>query len=309
MDVASRYAKKVGTIVGGKWRLDRLLGTGSTSAVFEATRVDDALPRRVAIKILHAHLCRDETIVRRFLREAYVANAIRHRSLVHVYEDGVTDHSVYLVLDLLEGETLEERRLREGGKLALDAIAGHMLTLMGCLAAVHAAQIVHRDLKPQNVLITNDGEVKLLDFGTARVFDAEGGTPISIEGLVIGTPSFMSPEQARGDRRNIDAQSDIWSLGATMFTTLSGEYVHLGRGAHQRLLAAATKPPRSLATALPLLDPRVTAVIDRALAFEKADRWPDIRAMRTAFRSAITGMFEGISEPPPPSSDAAPPIV
>jgi serine/threonine protein kinase len=308
----SRHAKRVGSIVGGKWVLQRLLGSGSTSAVYEATptmptTMDDN-DERVAIKILHPHLCRDEIVVKRYLREAYVSNTIRHRSLVRVREDGVCENSVYLVLDLLEGETLEDRRLREGGRLALDTIAPLCLEVMSAVSAVHSVGVVHRDLKPQNVLLTTAGELKLLDFGTARVFDVEGETPVSIEGLVIGTPSFMSPEQARGERARIDAQSDIWSLGATLFTILSGEYVHVGRGAHQRLLAAASRPPRSLHSVAPWLDLRVVAVVDRALSFKKEDRYADIASMKIALLKALSSMEAAIlSEPPPPSSDAAPP--
>jgi serine/threonine-protein kinase len=179
--------------------------------------------------------------------------------------------------------------------------------LLSALRAVHAAGIVHRDLKPQNIFATNDGELKLLDFGTARVFDPIPGVrrkPLSMEGLVVGSPSFMSPEAARGERAKIDARSDLWSLGATLFTLLTNEYVHVAKDPHRRLLAAAARPARSLAEAAPWLDPAIVAVIDRALAFDPEARWPDAVAMRRALRSALA-----ISEPPPSESAPATAIV
>ena len=280
----TKHDERVGSIIGGTWRLERLLGWGSTSAVYEAT---DRSGARRAIKILNAALCANETVVQRFLREAYVSSAVRHRSIVHVYADGKSDGSVYLVLDLLEGETLEERRLRAGGKLSLEEVVPIANELMHALAAVHEAGIVHRDLKPQNVFLTRADELKLLDFGTARIEGTEGGSrTLSVEGLVIGSPSFMSPEQARGERGSIDARSDVWSVGATLFTVLSGEYVHLGRDAHQRLLAAATRPARSVASVAPRLDGGVAAVVDRALAFDRKERWQDMEAMRVAFAAS-----------------------
>jgi serine/threonine protein kinase len=279
----------------GDWVLEKLLGWGATSAVYEAINRDDGSHR--AIKILNRALCDDPFVVERFLHEAYLASAIRHRAIVHVYGDGLSDGSLYLVLDLLDGETLEERRLHMT-KLPVDTVMGLADELLSALRAVHAAGIVHRDLKPQNVFATNHGELKLLDFGTAKIFDPVPGVrrqPKSVDGLVVGSPSFMSPEAARGKRGDIDARSDLWSLGATIFTLLSGEYVHVARDPHRRLLAAAMKPARSLAEAAPWVDPAMVAVIDRALAFEAANRWQDARSMREALRAASAFDFPPMS--------------
>ncbi len=280
-----KYEKRLGSVVDGRWRIDALLGWGATSAVYAATHRNG---HRAALKVLHLALCAEPSRTERFLREAGIANAIKHRAVVPIRDDGMTeDGSVYLVLELLEGETLEERRVRMDGRLAIEDFAEVVEELMSAVAAVHAAGIVHRDLKPQNVFLTKRGVLKLLDFGTARIFDRNPGSPISLQGLVIGTPAFMSPEQARGARDEVDAQSDVWSLGAMIFTLLSGEHVHSCRDPHAQLLTAASKPARALSSVANAVDGRIGLVIDRALAFDKADRWPDVQTMRIAFRTAV----------------------
>jgi eukaryotic-like serine/threonine-protein kinase len=285
MQKRTSHENRVGTVIEGKWRLDALLGVGSTAAVFAATHRNG---HQATLKIMHRSLASDPSVAARFQREAYIANAVRHRAIVPVRDDATTEEGTpYLVLDRLDGETLEARRERFGGTLSLEELAPIAEELMSALAAVHAAGVVHRDLKPHNVFLTTAGEVKLLDFGTARAFDRVPGAPVSVQGLVIGTPSFMSPEQARSAHREIDGRSDVWSLGALLFTVLSGHYVHEGRDSHARLLAAAQLGPRSLASVMPALEGAVAGVIDRALAFAKEDRWQDVQAMRVAFRRAV----------------------
>ena len=280
-----RYEKRVGTVVDGRWRIDSLLGRGSTAAVYAATHRNG---HRATLKILHPALCADPAIIERFLREAGIANAIKHRAIVPIGDDGTTeDGCAYLVLELLDGETLDDIKERGGGRIPLEELAPMAEEMMSALSAVHAAGVIHRDLKPGNVFITTEKRLKLLDFGTARIFDRAGNSKLSVQGLVLGTPSFMSPEQAKGIREEVDAQSDVWALGAMFFTLLSGENVHEGKDDHQRLLAAALKPARSLASVAPAVDARVVTVIDRALAYAKHDRWPDVQSMRGAFRNAV----------------------
>ncbi len=280
---SSKYEGRLGT-TAGPWRLESLLGAGATAAVYRAKSDAGDL---AAVKVLHASLCADASMCERFRREAYLPAAVRHASIVRVLDDGLmADGCAYIALELIEGETLDALK-EKGGPLPLERVAPIARALLDAIAAVHGAGIIHRDLKPGNVLMTPQGELKLLDFGTARVLDDAGTPKLTRRGLVLGTPSFMAPEQALGRRDKVDAQSDVWSLGATLFTLLTGEFVHQERDAHSRLLATASKPARKIGTVAPTLPAAVGDVIDRALAYDKSQRWASVVEMRDAFVAAL----------------------
>ncbi|MBX3190072.1 MAG: serine/threonine protein kinase [Labilithrix sp.] len=292
--------RRVGTIIGGKWRVDALLGSGSMAAVYAVTHRNGA---RAALKILHPTLCTDPAVCERFLGEGYLANSVKHPGIVRVLDDGVTDDGcVFLTMDLLEGDTLEALRVKRGNKIPVVEALDIADKLMDCLSAVHTAGIIHRDLKPQNVFCCDDGTVKLLDFGVARVFDRTSQSKLSMFGLVLGTPSFMSPEQALGSRDKVDHRSDIWSLGATLFTAITGETVHLGANVQAKLLAAATVKARSITLVKQDLPSPIAAAIDMALRFKKEDRWQTTDAFRRALRDAREGA--GLGRPAAPAARA-----
>jgi serine/threonine-protein kinase len=161
---------------------------------------------------------------------------------------------------------------------------------MDVLQAVHAAGIIHRDIKPQNVFVCSPKgrvrSIKLLDFGVARLFDQGGKSKLSVFGLVLGTPSFMAPEQAIGAREKVGHRTDIWSLGATLFAVITGQTVHLGPNVQAKILAAATAKARSISMVKPDLPAPIAVAIDTALRFEQADRWQSVKAFRRAFRDA-----------------------
>lgn len=300
--------RRLGTIIGGKWRVDELLGTGSMAAVYAVTHRNGA---RAALKILHPSLCADPAVCERFLGEGYLANSVKHAGVVRVLDDGVTDDGcVFLTMDLLEGDTLESLRQKRGGRIPVVEMLDLGDMLMDVLSAVHSAGIIHRDLKPQNVFVCTDGTLKLLDFGVARVFDRMAQSKLSVVGLVLGTPSFMSPEQALGMRDKVDHRSDIWSLGATLFTSLTGETVHLGANVQAKLLAAASMHARSITMVMPDLPPGISTAIDVALRFKKEERWQSTDAMRRALREARDALVGGSSVVEPydsRSEDAQPP--
>jgi serine/threonine-protein kinase len=300
-DVRLWIEGRVGATVRGHYRLDRLLGVGGTSAVYAATHRDG---RRVALKMLHPQFAKYADVRERFLREGRIANRIVHAGITRVLEDGVDDGgaTVFLVLELLDGETVEERRCASGGRLPLAAAIDVGDRLLDVLAAAHDARIVHRDLKPANLFTTTGGELKVLDFGIARLLEDTGKTE---SGKRIGTPAFMSPEQASGRIREIGPRSDLWSVGAVLFVLLSGYEVHPGTTRTEKELYAATQRARPIESVVSWVSRGLAAVVDRALAFEPDARWQSARQMHAALRAAA-GIEDGRGEVPDRRRAAAP---
>ncbi|MRG90999.1 bifunctional serine/threonine-protein kinase/ABC transporter substrate-binding protein [Polyangium spumosum] len=287
--------RRVGRTLRDKYRIERVLGVGGMATVYLAVHRNG---HRVAVKILHPELSASVTQRERFVREGYVANSIEHPGAVRVLDDDVSDDGCpFLVMELLEGETLDQRRRRGGGHLPCrDVLAiGH--ALCDALAAAHDKGIVHRDIKPENVFLTSDGTLKILDFGIARVADEEG------PGGVAGTPAYMPPEQALGDRGSIDARTDLWAVGATMFTLITGRLVHDASRATELLTSTATKPAPRIGDVAPEVPREVARVIDEALAYSRHDRFEDAREMRDAIGSAHAAVYgEALSLMAPRSS-------
>jgi eukaryotic-like serine/threonine-protein kinase len=301
MDSDQREAEsRVGTTLLDKWHLDALIGIGGMASVFAGTHRNGL---RGAVKILSEPFSREADIHARFLREGYIANRVDHPDAVRVLDDDTTsDGRAFLVMELLEGRALHV--LAEGGGGRLDAgcvlfVADRVLDV---LAAAHDKGIVHRDIKPENLFLTFEGHVKVLDFGIARMQEEKSPAPRATQsGSPMGTPAFMAPEQARGRWDLVGPQSDVWSLGATMFTLLAGEVVHNEETVAEILSAAFTKPARSIATAMPDLPKPIADLVDRALALEPAARWSGARAMQAAVREAYREIFgEALPKVAPP---------
>ncbi len=266
----------LGQIVGS-YRITGQLGEGGMGVVFAAEHT--LIGRRVAVKMLQYGLSQRRDMVERFFNEARASALVKHAGIVDVYDFGYhSSGAAFIVMELLEGESLAER-LRRTGRLSIDASVRIARQTASALAAAHRAGIVHRDLKPDNVFLVRDPEiiggdrVKLLDFGIAKLIAHDGGGSQTITGMVIGTPSYMSPEQCAGSK-HIDARSDLYSLGCLLFAMVSGRVPFAGEtgwvvGAHQHL---APPDVRSIA---PEIAAPLAAVIARLLAKSRDDRFPD----------------------------------
>jgi len=268
------------------------------AAVYAATHRNG---NRVAIKVLHRAYAEIEDAKSRFLREGYVANKVGHDNAVTVLDDDeLSDGTPFLVMELLEGVALQDRMAQMGVMPV-----GEMLyigdQILDVLAAAHQREIIHRDIKPANIYLTKSGQVKVLDFGLARVRESNE-VSMTRTGTVIGTTSYMSPEQARGRRDMVDHRTDIFAVGAVLFTALAGRTVHLAQTPMDRLLAAMKEHAPSFAAVVPDAHPDLVALIDGALAFQKDERWPDARAMQDALRK----VYQYIGSAPLPAAGPEP---
>ena len=284
-----RAKARVGQVLKNKWRLDILLGVGGMAAVYAATHRNGS---RAAVKLLHPELSTNALVRARFLREGYVANAVGHEGAVKVIDDDeAEDDSLYLVTELLDGETLEDRRLRHGGCLDVGEVLCLTDRILDVLAAAHAKGIVHRDIKPDNVFITRAGQVKVIDFGIARLREARATKSATRSGVTMGTPAFMPPEQARGLWDEVDARSDLWALGATMVNLLTSRLLHEARSVNEQMMYSMTKKSPSLESMLSGANHDVCRIVNRALAFDKNHRWRDARRMQDAVRGAYYSIY------------------
>jgi serine/threonine-protein kinase len=272
----------LGAVLSNRWRVTELLEVGGTSVVYGGEHRNG---RAVAIKVLRAELAADPQIASRFLAEGRVANTIGHPSIVAILDDDRTEDGVpFLVMERLEGETLQ-RRLCERGPFHVLEVLVVADRVLDALEAAHRAGVLHRDLKPENIFLTRRGEIKLLDFGIARARDypTPGGTML---GQVMGTPAFMSPEQARGQWTRVDERSDIFSLSAALFVLLTDRMPRDAETPHLELLAAMTQAFPKVREVNPNVPSRLAAVLDCGLSVEPEARWPSARAMRAAVRAA-----------------------
>lgn len=282
--------ERVGRVLNEKWTLERLLGKGGMAAVYAAKHRNGA---RAAVKVLHPELARIPEVRERFLREGYAANRVEHRGAVQVLDDDIVQDgedkgSAFIVMELLEGEALEERALRDP-PMTEQELLEIVDAVLEVLEAAHAHGVVHRDLKPENLFLARDEErggtrVKVLDFGLARLTEVEN---VTSAGLALGTPSFMSPEQAAGKRDEVDGRTDIFALGATMFRVFTGKRIHDAEHVVALVVKMATEPAPPIRSVSPAASEVFARVVDRALAFKKEDRYASAAEMRADVRAAL----------------------
>jgi serine/threonine-protein kinase len=289
-----------GTVIADRYRLEGRVGEGGMGEVYAAEHIE--MGRRVAVKLVRPELATDESNLERFRREARAASRIKSPHVVTVYDFGrdAATGRFFLAMEMLEGETLGARIEREGA-LPIPEVLRISRAVAEALDAAHAAKIIHRDLKPENVFLERDGQVKVLDFGIARILDAPAvasGKHLTATATVVGTPAYINPEAA-GRKREVVPQSDLYSLGVMMFEMLVGRLpfddiepivligLHL-RAPPERVRDAA--PDAGVSEAL-------DALVDQLLEKDPADRPESARAVVAALDAAAKA----------PSAASAPP--
>jgi eukaryotic-like serine/threonine-protein kinase len=296
-EAADRAEARVGEVLNDKWTLERLLGVGGMGAVYAGVHRNGA---RAAVKVLHSFLARNEDLRGRFLREGYVANRVDHPGVVKVLDDdviasGPDEGTAYLVMELLVGEPLEARVMRGEPVTERDflVVADAVLEV---LDVAHRSGVVHRDIKPDNIFLSRDDSgatrIKVLDFGLAKVREGQSTT---VHGIALGTPSFMSPEQASGRNDEIDGRTDLFALAATGFRLVTGRKIHDGDNPVVVVMKMGELPAPRIRTIAPHVAAPFARVIDRALEFQREDRYQDAAAMRADVQRALAELGDAAS--------------
>lgn len=308
----------VGAVVDGRYRIEGVLGSGGVGVVYRAEHVHLRSP--VAVKVLGERFGGHDELRTRFEREARAQHRLRHPNIVALSDYGVWEGMPYLTMELLSGETLAARLRREGG-LSPETAVGVLRQMLRGLAFAHGEGIVHRDLKPGNVFVVplpdDPWHVKLLDFGLAKLLDpqaedarAAADPTLTQAGAVLGTPRYMSPEQASGGRA--DARSDVYSAGVLFFEMLTGVHPFPARTRAEQLRAHLVSPVPALGAFRPALrsTPGLDAFLGRALAKERGARFPDAGAMAAALDALptpVATLVDGDATPTPIGGAPRPP--
>jgi serine/threonine-protein kinase len=282
----------IGRLIDNKYQIEARVARGGTGVVYRALHLQ--LNVSVAVKILNSDRISDATAVERFRREAYAAMQVRHPNAIAVLDFGVTsDHLVYVVMELLNGMTLRQK-LKQQCYQSLIEVDNIMQQICAAVAVAHKRKIVHRDLKPENIFLHNfDGEevVRVLDFGLAKLRDLMSDSPVlTRDGLVIGTPLYMSPEQSRG--RPVDKSSDIYSLGVLLYELLTGQLPFRGPSLSALAVKHATEKPLPVYQVRPGLPALINAVVMHALEKSPKKRPGSIVEWAAELQAAIRAVTE-----------------
>jgi eukaryotic-like serine/threonine-protein kinase len=267
----------------GHYEIRSLLGTGGMGEVYLAQ--DTKLDRTVALKILPLDLARDQLRMRRFIQEAKSASALSHPNIITIYEVGEADDTQFIAIEFVDGETLRQRI--NSDKLCVEETLEIAIQVASALGAAHEAGIIHRDIKPDNIMLRRDGYVKVLDFGLAKLTEnsnerllsePEAMTLVNTEpGLVVGTVSYMSPEQARG--LIVDVRSDIWSLGVVIYQMLTGHEPFEAETPTDQIVSIIERQPPPLSFYTEGVPAEIERIVLRALAKDRGDRYQIIQEM------------------------------
>jgi hypothetical protein len=268
----------IGREIGGRYRLTAPLGEGGMATLWRA--LDQQLDREVAVKILRPQYSADPGFAARFKQEARSAASLSHPNIVSVYDYGTDPdgETQYIVMELVEGRDLASV-LRERGRISIEDAVQVAIATASALEAAHRRGIVHRDVKPGNILITEEGDVKVTDFGIAR---AVSEASMTVTGTTLGSVHYFSPEQARGDE--VTGRSDVYALGIVLYEMITGRRPFEGDSAAGVALKRLTDPPPRPMVAGQPLPPGLEAILRRALEREPAQRFPDAGSFAEALR-------------------------
>ncbi len=298
-----------GAVLQQRLRLLRLVGAGGIGVVYEAAPLSGE--GRLAVKLLRRELRDDEVVVARFLGESAASARIDHPGVVHTLDQGrAEDGTPYLVMPLLAGEPLS--RTMNRGRVPVQRATAITAALLDALAVAHAAGVVHRDLKPDNVFLVEGAagvdEVRILDFGLARVIDVAGGAARRTStGMLLGTPGYMSPEQVR-NAKEVGPLTDLWAVAIMLFEMLVGARAYAAANEFERMTKVLTEAPPSIARAAPQYA-HWEAFFARALAREPRERFPDAPSMLAALEQVSRGReLEPVSMGAPGQSGLASPV-
>ncbi len=299
----------IGMTVGGRYQVRGILGEGGMGTVYDAEHV--GLGRQVAIKVLNPTQAKKRVAVKRFQQEARAAGAIGHPNICEVYDMGLLDDgSPYLVMEKLVGQTLADRISKEGG-LPFDDLVDVIIQVLSGLIAAHDKGIVHRDIKPENIFLARrvgcPPIVKILDFGVSKMMpqflNGEEQLDLTRTGMVMGTPYYMSPEQARGER-NLDGRVDVYATGVMMYEAIAGKRPFLAPNYNALLLAIINTQPAPLHEVRPATPRALEAVVARAMAKNRNERYPSAgHLLRDVQSLPIVKHETGPRLPPPPTRE------
>ena len=273
----------INKVFNGRYEIGEMIGTGGMADVFIAE--DIRLHRKVAVKILRSDLARDPSFVSRFKKEAMAAGGLTNAGIVAVYDSGEDGGESYIVMELVNGFTLREL-LQQNTSIPVKEAVDIIVEILEALDYSHSKGIIHRDIKPGNIMITNTGQVKVMDFGIARALDDVGAT-MTNTWSVVGTAQYLSPEQATGE--SADARSDIYSLGCLMYELLVGRPPFIGDTPVSIAFQHVSAPLVAPSEINPDIDPHLETIIKVALCKDPNDRYQDASAMLADMRLAIRG--------------------